>query len=143
MGEGIRKYDSNTTRKANKQYHQLEKNMMEKNYFNYIAIVLNNDIYGDGYWCEVKLIPTVNFKLFTKDEGYAFNDKVEELKVIAFRSQNLTLSNNDVVLVVFTDVNSRRALKDLIANKDKTKKFIENDQTKHSIDFGIIINKIL
>lgn len=143
MAEGIRKYDSNTTRKANKQYHQLEKNIMEKNYFNYLAIVLNDDVDGDGYFCEVKLIPTVNFKLFTKSNGYAFNDKPEELKVKAFRSQSLTVNNDDVVLVVFTDVNSRRTLRDLIANKNKTEKFIENDQTKHSINFGIIINKIL
>jgi len=150
MAEGIRTYDSNIRRKTNKQYHQLEKNMMEKNYFSYVGIVINNDFYGDGIWCKVKLVPTINFKEFVKNvprnsSSYKNReqDRVEELETVAFRSQTIDINNNDVVLIIFTDVNTRQVLKDLIGNKSKTSKFIENNQEKHSIDFGIIINKLL
>jgi hypothetical protein len=118
---------------------------MEINYFSYLAIVIDKDFYGDGKWCKLKLVPTINFKEFTKDSGYTQREdnRVEELETIAFRSQSVNINNNDVVLVIFTDVNSRQTLKDLIASKSKTSKFVETDQQKHSIDFGIVINKIL
>jgi hypothetical protein len=152
MPNGIRTYDSNTKRKTNKQYHQLEKNIFEKNYFSYLAIVLNADFYGDGYWCEVKLVPTINFKEFTKgsESGYKAREesRVEELKTIVFKSKDVSswldpIKKDDVVLILFTDVNTRKTLKDLIGKKSKTSKFIENDQTKNSIEFGIIINRVL
>lgn len=145
MAEGIRTYDSNIRRKTNKQYHQLEKNIMEKNYFSYVGIIINNDFYGDGKWCKVKLVPTINFKEFTKDSGYTARqqNRVEDLETIAFRSQSVSVFNNDVVLVIFTDVNTRQTLRDLIDNKSKSSKFVETNQEKHSIDFGIIINKLL
>lgn len=153
MGEGIRTYDSNIKRKTNKQFHQLEKNIMEKNYFSYIAIVLNDDFYKDGYYCEVKLVPTINFKEFVKNssDGHVIREesRVEDLKAIVFKSKDVgtilnPIKKNDVVLVIFTDVNSRKTLKELIKNKkNKDSKFIETDQTKNSIDFGIIISRLL
>ena len=56
MAKGkIRTYDSNIDRKANKQFHQFEKNIFEKNHFANIAIITE---ILDTNWCKAKIIPT-------------------------------------------------------------------------------------
>jgi hypothetical protein len=74
MSTKFRTYDSNIKRKTNKQYHQLEKNIMEKNFFTQIGIVttkasefINNPSLST---CTIRLVPTVLFKEFDKDSGY-------------------------------------------------------------------------
>lgn len=135
----MRTYDANTRRKTNRQFHQLEKNMFEKNSFSYVAIVTKTI---DSMWCNVKLVPSVSFSDFDKNNGYQTTAQTNPI-VTALIPADVNVSVDDVVLVIFTDVNSMNTIRDLIRGKNKQLQFIEHDQTKHSINFGIIVNKIL
>lgn len=139
MGNKIRTYDKNIKRKANKQFHQFEKNIFEKNNFSYIAIVKE---VIDTHWCRVRLIPSVSINEFEIATGYSdtyFDNPV----VKVFRSTDVAVVVDDVVLITFTDVNFRKTLISIINGKNKSLQFKEQDQTKHSLNFGIITNKIL
>jgi hypothetical protein len=138
MGNKIRTYDKNTLRKTNKEFHQFEKNIFEKNYFTYVAIVKK---IIDANWVKVKLIPTPSINEFELSEGYT-NSYVENSLITVYKSGDVKITLNNIVLVAFTDVNSKRTLKDLLKGKKKTQQFTEIDQTRHSINFGIIINRL-
>jgi len=146
MSEKIRTYDSNTRRKTNKQYHQLEKNILEKNYFSYVGIVseLNQ---GPGNfknrWCKLTLIPTITFKEFDRNDGYAPSLREQNDTAFAFIPEGMNLGLKDVVLVIFTDVNFRNAMVDILKGYEKTNKFFEQDITKHSLNFGIVTNILM
>ncbi len=146
MSEKIRTYDSNTRRKTNKQYHQLEKNILEKNYFSYVGIVKQ---LNDGpspfqsRWCKVNIIPTITFKEFDRTNGYSPAVKEANDVISVFIPDNMTLAVNDVVLVIFTDINFRNAMMDILRGYARTNKFFEKDITKHSMNFGIVTNILM
>lgn len=146
MSEKIRVYDSNTRRKTNKQYHQLEKNILEKNYFSYVGIVkeLNQGPQGfESKWCKITIIPTVKFKEFDRVNGFSPVNIQQDTEAIAFLPENMTLALGDVVLIVFTDVNFRKAMIDILKGYDRTNNFFETDSSKHSLNFGIVTNILL
>lgn len=139
-----RSYDSNTIRKTNKQYHQLEKNIFEKNYFSYVGIVneLNRGPSRfEDKWCSVQLIPIVNYKVFNRETGYRNIENTKNGYVDALIPEDMSLSVGDVVLVVFTDVNFKQAVIDIL--KGASGSFFETDITKHSPNFGIITNVVI
>lgn len=145
MSEKIRTYDSNTRRKVNKQYHQLEKNILEKNHFSYIGIVqeLNQ---GEGKfkdrWCKVKIVPTIAFKEFDRETGFTPTVKEKNEIATAFIPKDMPIALGDIVLVVFTDVNFKNAMLDILKGYNKDNTFIEKDITQHSINFGVITNRL-
>lgn len=136
---GMRTYDSSTRRKLNKPLHQLEKNMFEQNLFSYMGIITEKI---DSRWCKVKLVPTISFSEFNKDTGYS-STSTDNPIVRVLIPMGMTVEKDHVVLIIFTDVNFRNTLNDMIKGKQKHLKFIEDDQTKHSINFGIIVNRLL
>lgn len=143
MSDKIRRYDSNTLRKTNKQYHQLEKNILEKNYFNYIGIIedLNQGPTPfESKWCKVRLIPTIRYKEFNRSNGYSSLNTSENDITKAFIPESMTLSKGDIVLISFTDSNFKNVLIDILKGYDKTRAMFETDITKHSINFGIVTN---
>lgn len=146
MSEKIRTYDSNTRRKANKQYHQVEKNILEKNYFSYVAVVKELD-QGEApfekKWCKLSIIPTIEFKEFDRTNGYTPSVREANDTAYAFIPEGMTLAVNDVVLVIFTDVNFRNAMVDILKGYERSNSFFEKDITKHSLNFGIVTNILL
>lgn len=146
MSEKIRTYDSNTRRKANKQYHQVEKNIFEKNYFSYVGIVteINSGPVGlESHWCKVKIIPTIEYKEFQRDRGYSKAIKETNDIAVAFIPKDMVITIDSVVLIIFTDTNSKQVLIDILKGANKTAKFYEEDLTTHSINFGIITNILI
>jgi len=137
----MRSQDSNIGRKTNKQYHQLEKNIFEKNHFSSIAVI---ESIVDTHWCFVKIIPTIAFNEFDLQEGYSRNN-VKHPKVKAFMAKDITIAVGDIVLVVFTDVNFRKTIVNIINGKilDDENPEVEIDQTKHSLNFGIVTSLLL
>jgi len=135
----MRTQDSNIVRKTNKQYHQLEKNIFERNHFSSIAVV---ESVIDTYWCSVKIIPSVGFNQFDLKDGYT-QGFVKNAIVKAFMAKDLALVAGDIVLVSFTDMNFRKTIIDIINGKDRFDELIESDQTKHSLNFGIVTNILL
>ena len=145
MGERIRTYDSNTRRKTNKQFHQVEKNILEKNYFSYVAVVreLNRGPVGfESRWCRAEIIPTITFKEFDRTEGYSPAAIQSNNDAIAFIPKDMLVAVGDVVLINFTDVNFRNAMVDILKGYDRTNPFFEKDITKHSLNFGVITNRL-
>ena len=53
-----------------------------------------------------------------------------------------TLNENDIVIVIFTNYDTRKNLERALAGEYEQLVAIPESETKHSIDFGIIINKI-
>lgn len=148
MSEKIRVYDSNTRRKTNKQYHQLEKNILEKNYFSYVGIVkeLNQGPQGfESKWCKITIIPTITYKEFDRVQGFSPVSIKQDNEAIALIPVDLLFSIEvgDVVLVIFTDVNFKKAMIDILKGYDRTNNFFETDTSKHSLNFGIITNILL
>lgn len=146
MGDRIRTYDSNTRRKANKAFLQNEKNILERNYTNYIGVVTKLNTGPNPHqakWCEVKLIPTLSYKEFSRQEGYVSVDVIQNEKVNAFIPVDVSVSLRDIVLINFTDVNFRKTILDILNGFPDDSTFVEKDQTKNSINFGIITNRIL
>ena len=146
MGNRIRTYDSNIRRKSNKELTQSGKNLLEKSYTNYIAVVTKLNTGPEGHeskWCEVKLIPTLSYKEFSREEGYVSVEVIQNEKANVFIPVDVSISLRDIVLVNFTDVNFRKTILSILNGLPDTETFIEKDQTKKSINFGIITNRIL
>jgi len=145
MSDGIRTYDSNTKRKANKPFLQLEKNILEQNYFSYLAVVkeLNKgEAPFENKWCSVDLIPTIQLTEFIRQIGYS--SKVgNKNSTLAFIPKDMVLAVGDIVLLSFTDVNFKKTILDILKGYNKNSSFLEADISRHSIDFAIVTNIIL
>jgi len=139
MSYKTRTQDSNILRKTNKQYHQLEKNIFERNHFSSIAIV---EEIIDAHWCSVKIIPSVGFNQFEASVGYT-QGSVKNAVVKALIPFDITIEAGHIVLIVFTDVNFRNTIANILNGRGLDNDFIESDQTKHSLNFGIITNRVL
>lgn len=146
MPESIKTYDSNTRRKANKPFHQLSKNILEKNNFAKVGIVeeLNKgESPYEAKWCKVKLIPTIEQKEFLREEGYNVRKRDINESAIVFIPKDLAVAVGDVVLVIFTDNNFKKAIIDILKGYSKDNYFYENDITTHSTEFGIVTRILL
>ena len=139
MSFKTRSQDSNISRKANSQYHQLEKNIFEQNHFSSIAVV---ESVIDEYWCSVRIIPSVGFNQFEASVGYT-QGMVKNARVKAFMSMGLNLAAGHVVLVTFTDVDFRQSIIDIINGRNKFFEYTETSQTKNALNFGVITNRLL
>lgn len=146
MGSKIRTYESNIKRKANKEFLQNSKNLLEKTYTNYIGVVtkLNTGPKGfESLWCEVKLIPTISYKEFSREEGYSQVQVIQNEKTNALIPVDVSVSLRDIVLINFTDVNFRKTILSILMGFPDTGVFTEADQTKKSINFAIITNRLI
>lgn len=135
----MRLQDPGISRQANKTAHQIEKNIFEKNSFTSIAIV---ETKPKNNHCRVKLIPTIPFSTFEKDDGYSKVDPKNPIVEVLI-PKDVKPGKGDIVLVVFTDNDFRKTFEDIKNGKSKSSQFIEKNKTKNDINYGIITNVLL
>lgn len=82
-------------------------------------------------------------KILSIDGNYSqvqlVNSPQTEIK--AYVPSSLQLLQNDIVLIIYTDKDTRQNLKRL--NKNLEVEEVNQDSVKHSLDYGIIIMKII
>lgn len=134
----MRIIDSNIARGRNKSQKQYTQNMWEKTTFIYLGIVQTITEKS----ATVKLIPSITYEDYDMKAG--FNKVNTENQVVTcMRVQGLTLTTGDVAVVVFTDLDSRKAIEDIRRGRNKSENFNVENKLFHNYNFGIIINKII
>jgi hypothetical protein len=134
----MRVIDSNINRGRNKTQKQYEQIMWEKNNFTFIGIVKKIETKS----VSVKLIPSISYDDYDMKEGFTKVDITNPL-VTCLRVEGLTLQVDDVVVVIFTDLDSRQAILDIRRGRNKQDNFITENKSYHNSNFGIVINKII
>lgn len=130
--------ESDILRGRNKTLRQFQRNSDEKRNYTSVAIVL--EVFEKK--AIVKLIPTLTYTDYNFQEG--FNPINTENEVVeCLRVEGLNLIKDDVVVVVFTDMDSRQAIKDIAEGRKKSDNFNISHPDFHNSNFGIIINKII
>lgn len=133
----MRILDQNINRGRNKTLKQFEQTMWEKNNFVSLGIVqevLEKDL-------KVKLIPSISYDDYDMKKGFTKVDVVNDV-IDCVSVEGLTLEVDDVVLVVFTDLDSRQTITDLRRGRSKKDNFNTSTKDFHDLNYGIIINKI-
>lgn len=134
----MRILDTNIARGRNKTQKQHEQTMWEKNQFVYVGIV--QQVFTDNV--SVKLIPSVSYDDYDMKAGFK-KVNIQNSVVTCLRVQDLTLVEDDVVVVIFTDLDSRQAISEIKRGRNKTENFNTENKTFHNLNFGIVINKII
>lgn len=133
----MRVIDQNINRKRNKTLNQFELSMWENTKFISLAIVegkRNGDVL-------VKVIPSISYADYDMKTGYSRVSPENDL-VSCLIVENLTVEEGDVVLMVFTDMDSRETIEDIRRGRNKKETFSTANTVFHNVNYGIIINKI-
>ena len=134
----MRIIDQNITRGRNKTQKQYEQSMWEKHAFIYLGIV-QSLTEKDAI---VKLIPSISYDDYDMKQGFKKVDTINQT-VSCMLVQGITFAVDDVVLVAFTDLDSRKAIDAIRKGKNKKENFNVENKNFHDFNFGIIINKII
>lgn len=134
----MRIIDQNINRVRNKSQKQYEQSMWEKHAFVYVGIVLSVEEKS----AVVKLIPSISYDDYDMKKGFTKTDTTNQ-KVSCYRVEGLTIQVNDVVLVVFTDLDSRKTIESIRKGRNKSENFNTDNKIFHDFNFGIIINKVI
>lgn len=134
----MRVIDQNINRGRNKSQKQYEQSMWEKHAFVYFGIVLS----VEEKTATVKLIPSISYDDYDMKKGFNKID-VQNQKVNCLRVQNLDIAVNDMVVVVFTDLDSRKAIEEIRQGRSKDINYNTANKMFHDFNFGIIINKVM
>lgn len=134
----MRIIDQRINRERNKTQKQYEQIMWEKLAFVYIGIVQR--VYANSV--DVKLVPSVSYEDYDMKKGFTKVDVTNPI-VNCVLVQGLTLTVNDVVVVIFTDLESRQAIDEIRKGRNKNDNFNTESKKFHNVNFGIVINKII
>lgn len=134
----MRIIDTNVLRNKNKPQKQYEQSMWEKNTFVHLGIV--QQVFEKKVM--VKLIPSITYDDYDMKKGFA-KVNTENPIVSCLLVQELVLNIDDVVVVVFTDLDSRQAIAEIQNGKNKKENFNIGNKAFHNINFGIVINKVI
>jgi uncharacterized protein YjhX (UPF0386 family) len=134
----MRIIDQNINRVRNKSQKQYEQSMWEKHAFIYVGIILSVEEKS----ATVKLIPSISYDDYDMKRGFTKVDTINQ-KVSCYRVEGLTLEIDDVVLVVFTDLDSRQTIESIRKGRNKSENFNTDNKIFHDLNFGIIINKVI
>jgi hypothetical protein len=135
---GIRILDSTLNRGRNKSVKQSEQIMWEKNNFSSIGIVKS----VATKTAVVKIIPSITYEEYDMKKGYSDVDTTNK-NVTCLRVEGLSLVVDDIVVVIFTDLDSRKAIEAIQRGRSKSDNFNVSNKSFHSCNSGIIINKII
>lgn len=130
--------DTNVLRTKNKPQKQYEQSMWEKNAFVQLGIV--QEVFEKKV--TVKLIPSITYDDYDMKKGFTKVNTVNPI-VSCLRVQNMLLNPDDVVVVLFTDLDSREAIENIRNGKNKKENFNAGNKVFHNLNFGIVINKVI
>ena len=132
-------YPKKIDRGSNKKLKYIQDEGPRSGNYASLALVINNI---DNLWVTVKIIPSISYRTYDMKLGYkSVYDKNAVVKAI--KPFGMTLMKDDLVLVTFTDRDSRKTLSDIIKGKSKASEFREENIEINNINFGIVTTKIL
>lgn len=126
------------SRGRNKTQKQYELSMWEKHAFIYLGIVQKVEAKS----ATVKLIPSITYDDYDMKQGFKKVNTINKV-VTCLRVEDLVLNVDDVVLVVFTDYDSRKVIREISEGRSKSDNFNIENPIYHDFNFGIIINKVI
>ena len=133
----MRIIDPGINRQRNKTLKQNELAMWEKLSFVSLGIVIK----VDDKKASVKLIPSLSYNDYDMKKGFTKINSTNEI-VDCLLVEGLSLVDNDIVLVLFTDADSRETIDSIRRGRPLTSNFNYESTVYHNSNFGIVINKI-
>jgi len=134
----MRIYSQSTSRGKNKAQKNSEMTMWEKNHF--ISLGIIKEVEDNS--AKVKLIPSFTYEDYDMKKGFTDIDTAN-MTVQCLRVEGLALSVDDVVVVVFTDLESIQTIIDIRNGRSKEDNFNASNNSFHNQNSGIIINKVI
>lgn len=132
----MRIINQNIARQRNKTLNQFALNIQEG--FNYASIGIVDKI-EDRVW--VRLIPSISYEDYNMKDGFKeVNTPNETISCLIV--EGLDLAIDDVVLVLFTDLDSNTPVDQIRRGKNKKELFNVPEGNYHNSNYGVIINKI-
>lgn len=132
-------YSRKVSRGGNKQLKFIEEASVSRKNFASVGIVTK---LIDDLWIEVKLIPSNGSRNYDMKTGYKAKYRKNSI-VKAIKPKEMELAVDNLILITFTDLDSRSAIADYIKGKSSDKEFLIDDTGFHEIDFGIVTTKII
>lgn len=132
----MRIINQNIARQRNKTLNQFALNIQEG--FNYASIGIVDKI-EDRVW--VRLIPSISYEDYNMKDGFKeVNTPNETISCLIVEGLDLVI--DDVVLVLFTDLDSNIPVDQIRRGKNKKEPFNVPEGNYHNSNYGVIINKI-
>lgn len=134
----MRIIDPKVNREKNKTLKQYELSMWEKLSFTSLAIVTRLE----PNRVDVRLIPSLAYNEYDMKKGFS-KTKTPNKVVKCLLSEGLVLNKDDIVLVVFTDLDISEAVREIESGKNVDEEFHTTNTDYHNSNYGIIISKVI
>lgn len=132
-------FSRKVSRGGNKNLKFIEEASVSRKHFASVGVVTK---LIDSLWIEVKLIPSNGSRNYDMKKGYKAKYN-KNLIVKAIKPQDMILEVGNLILITFTDLDSRQAIADYIKGKSITKEYLIDNTGVHEVDFGIVTTKII